>query len=264
MLASTWRYIFAVFGLLIASYYYSKRVNYITEFELARKHWIAIIFISLTGIFLFNYFFFKGLTSTLAVNGSLIVAMNPAITFIISVLFLKAIIRRNHVIGIIVSLIGAAVVIFKGNLQNIVELSFFPGDVDMFIATTLFALHHIIIQRYIPTINAFVLTLITSILGLLLCLLFMGNELIFFDYSTLDLPFWLSIICMGFAGTTFSFVVWNVGIMRLGASSVSMFLNLVPAWAAVTGLLFGKEIALFQLFGGALIILGIYITRKKV
>lgn len=263
MIASTWRYIFAVFGLLIAMSFYKGKVDYRKEIRLAKSKMVYIILISLTGIFLFNYYFFLGLKGTLAVNGSLIVALNPAITFIISAIFLKSIFKRNHAIGIIISLFGTAVVIFKGKIENIVEMTFFSGDIDMLIATFLFAIHHILIQRFIPKINAFFLTLVTSIIGLVLFLTFMGNQIIALDYSALDSVFWLSIICMGVAGTTFSFVVWNVGIIRLGASSVSMFLNLVPVWAALTGLFFDKQVAFFQLIGGVLIIIGIYITRRK-
>ena len=54
--------------------------------SLRRDDLVRLFILGFSGIFLYNYFFFYGLKITTAVNGSLIIAANPATTTLLSAL----------------------------------------------------------------------------------------------------------------------------------------------------------------------------------
>ncbi|WP_425341251.1 DMT family transporter [Brevibacillus borstelensis] len=58
------------------------------KLEALKKHWLGLLFMSVTGVFAYNAFFFIGLSYTSAINGSLIMANSPVLITLGAVLFL--------------------------------------------------------------------------------------------------------------------------------------------------------------------------------
>ncbi len=264
MAASAVRYFFATVGLIILFPFIGLKHLSVEVFKKTINHIIPIGLVGLSGVFLFNYFFFKGLSLTQAINGALLVALNPMLTLIISSLLIATPVSKKQIYGIAISLFGVLIVITHGNLIQILHLEINRGDLYLFIASILFAFHNVLIQKYLQWIHPVWLTLITTATSFLLFVLSSWtdwhNESLL---NTLDNKFWLSLAAMGVLGTTLSFTVWNNGIKQVGAGKTAIFLNLVPIFAVVSGLFFGQIITLSQIFGGAFIGLGIYLTIRK-
>ncbi|MDH7474649.1 MAG: DMT family transporter, partial [Anaerolineae bacterium] len=81
---------------------------------------------------------------------------------------------------------------------------------------------------------------------------------------------WRAVSWQGWGGLAFSavlgialaYVVWNLGVSRVGGARTAVYNNLTPVVAALTGWLFLKEtITLWVIGGAALIFSGIYLTR---
>ena len=67
-----------------------------------------------------------------------------------------------------------------------------------------------------------------------------------------------------FAGI-FSFIFWNKGVSIIGANRAGIFLSLIPLFSTIFAILFFNEKFLFfHLIGSVLIILGLFLSNKKI
>ncbi len=101
--------------------------------SLLLKNWKGLLFVSLTGIFGYNVFFFMGLNYTSTLNGSLIIATMPVFVTLGAILFFKESWSIKVGISLMLSLIGVIVVITSGSINTLMSLSFNKGDL-LFIA----------------------------------------------------------------------------------------------------------------------------------
>ncbi len=99
---------------------------------LKRQQIIPIILLGLTGIFAYNVLFFKGLHTVHAGRASLIIALNPIAISIGAALFFKEKLTLFKGIGILLSFLGAGVVISYGDLGNIFHMPISGGELFIF------------------------------------------------------------------------------------------------------------------------------------
>ena len=88
---------------------------------------IDIVFLSLSGVFLYNILFFKGLQTVHAAKAAVIIAFNPSITILISSFLFKEKMTLKRALGVILALAGAYVVISDG--ENLSFKSIGEGDI---------------------------------------------------------------------------------------------------------------------------------------
>ena len=81
----------------------------------------ALVLLGLTGIFGYNVFFFLGLQTVTASRASLIVANNPVFIALFATLLLGERMTAGRGAGIFLSLLGAVVVITRGNPVEILQ-----------------------------------------------------------------------------------------------------------------------------------------------
>lgn len=76
---------------------------------------VPILLLGASGIFIYNVFFFKGLKLIEAGRAAIIIANNPIVIFLLSVLFFKEKLTPITTIGVLLSVFGALIVITKGS-----------------------------------------------------------------------------------------------------------------------------------------------------
>lgn len=260
--ASAGRYVFAAIGILVFYPFFARKRVTREMWHKSKQNAGWIILTGLCGVFFFNYYFFKGLETAEAINGALIIALNPVFTLVFSMFMLKARVSKIQLAGILVSLVGVAIVLSQGNISTLLTMSFNIGDFYLLIASILFSFHNVLIQKFLNWINPILLTLFTNCLAAILFVIISFPELYNVPSGHLDLPFWLSVSAMGIFGTAMGFVFWNNGVRQIGAGNTAMFLNLVPVYAAITGIFFNNYITIYQLAGGVFIGYGIYLSIK--
>jgi drug/metabolite transporter (DMT)-like permease len=70
----------------------------------------------------------------------------------------------------------------------------------------------------------------------------------------------MSIAVMAAGGTVLAYLFWSMGIARLGAPRTAIFLNLVPVFAMLLGVLIEDVPTASQLIGGLLVLGGVTIS----
>jgi drug/metabolite transporter (DMT)-like permease len=217
--------------------------------------------LGLTGVFLYNAIFFAGLKLTTATNGALIVAINPLLTAILSALWLRERVSATQAAGLILSLFGVAIVIAKGSLGVIASLSFNRGDLIMLGAPLCWALYSILGKKALSRFTPLAATAYASVSGAALLIpaalwehAASGGAVPGFSWLG-----WLAVLQLALLGTVVGFVWWYQGVQLIGTARAAAFVNLVPLFGAVLAALFlGERLIGAQLWGGFLVILGVY------
>ena len=254
--AGFWRYLFGISTLLVLA------ARKLPSPQLLFDNLKGITAVGVVGLFGFNIFFFLGLMHTSAVNAALIVSLNPALTIFLSYKVLGTPLLRKHIIGILISFIGVAYLLLKGDLSNLFELAFSYGDILILIANLLFALNHIWVKKYSVNISTMDFTIFTNLfcfLGFLLLLPISGME----NIMTHTPGFWYAVIGIGCFGTGIAYYTWNNGIKLSGADRAGVFMNIVPLSTAVFSVFFNESLYLYHLISGIIILMGLYVMKNK-
>jgi drug/metabolite transporter (DMT)-like permease len=150
------------------------------------------------------------------------------------------------------------IILVQGELLRILEMSFVTGDLYILAMATVFSLSQIIVSKFLFHVNATNLTTTSTTIALILFLIFSAPEL-----STSIIPsafnFWASVLFMGILGTGFAYTSFYYCIVKLGATTSALFMNLIPFFTVLLAIPFGDEILISQLVGGTIIISGLYL-----
>ena len=255
--AALWRYALAIVALLIYAY--------ATEGGLARptpRQWIGLLLMGATGVFAFNLCFMYGLARIPASRGSLIMALNPAVTLLGAALFLHEHLTRYKVIGIVIALVGVAVVLGHGNPLGVVSGSVGVGELVMFGCPLAWAVSTLIAKRMLPGMAPIGSTTWSAIIGtaMLTVVAASSGQLMAVGVSWRA---WAATITSAIFGTAIALVLFYDGVRRIGPARTSVFINLVPVFAVALGvLLLGEPREPSMLVGGALVIGGIFLLNR--
>ncbi|MFT8871024.1 MAG: DMT family transporter [Sporolactobacillus sp.] len=223
------------------------------------KEWRVLFVLSVLGIIGYNLLLYMALYFTTSLDAALINSVNPAMIAIFAAWLLKERLSKKNVVGLIVSLIGVLLVLTHGNLLRVFVIHYNTGDLFMLIVIILWTFYTLLSNRMrgLPPIGA---TAVTVALGLLLMLPF-------FIYSHFDWAFTpqtaLGILYLALFPSVGSLLFWNIGVPIVGSSRAGIFLNLITVFTALFSVLLGNGINLFQIIGGLVVILGVYLTNKK-
>jgi drug/metabolite transporter (DMT)-like permease len=251
--AGFWRYIFGVGFLFVVQITTGSSFPFFKQLYQNIKGYFLAGFI---GLFGFSIFFFLGLKYTSALNAALQVSLNPVLTLLFAYWILGTPIYRHQKIGMAIGLLGVFLLITRGRPTLLLETNWSYGDMLIFMANILFAIHNIWVKKYYTSsVSNISFTLITNgfcLVGFLLFLPFYGITPI----GQLDAIFWLSALGIGILGTGLAYILWNEGIKMTGAANAGFFMNIVPFATAIFSISFGEQIELYHLGSGGLILIG--------
>ena len=214
------------------------------------------------GIFLHNTLLFEGLKYTTASNAALIESIGPAVTSVCAFLFIGERLSKSGWLGILVSLIGAMIIVSKGSLKVITQFEFNIGELLVVICEILWSVYVVISYRLSPDINALSVTAYTALVGALLCFCFgsLSDSLIIYKIEFIDVVSFL--VLSLFAGIV-AFASWNYAICRVGASKGGIFVYLIPLFGAILGfVVLGETLIKEEIIGALFVIAGMIVSVR--
>jgi drug/metabolite transporter (DMT)-like permease len=223
-------------------------------FRVNRKQLPVLLLLGFSGIFAYNFFFFKGLKLIPASRGALLVGLNPTLVMLTSAIFLKERITGRKVLGIFISLLGVAIVISRGKLFALLS-SLETGDLFMLGCPITWAIYTMAGREALKHTTPLQASTWASLSGSLMLLAFTGTE----SFPP-HVPFnvWVALAYLGVVGTVIAFVWYYDGISRIGAMRTSIFTNLIPVFAVILSVLILKEqVSWYTWVGCALVIGGV-------
>jgi drug/metabolite transporter (DMT)-like permease len=231
---------------------------------LRKRQIIPVFLLGMTGVFLYNVFFFKGLKIIHAGRAAVIIAGNPIVITLLSAYFFKERLNLIKVIGIILSVTGAVIVISKGSFAEIITGGVGWGEIFILGCVFSWAAYSLIGKAVMDGLSPLAAVCYSSMIGALLLFFpacFEGAVQKVRHYYLVD---WASMFYLGFFGTVIGFVWYYEGIKKIGPMKASLFINFVPISAVVLAFfILDEPITLSLLIGTLLVCSGVYLTNKR-
>jgi len=234
------------------------------DFNIYKKNIFLMIAVSFLGVTIFNSFTYISLQSALVINSSLMTSITPVLIIGFSWLIFSTKTTSLQFSGIFISLLGVICIVLKGNISNLLNLYFIPGDIWMFIAVFSWGLYSVLLKKIDAKLNQLATLEIMIIIGLIFISPFYFLESLdnkFLPVKLIDF-YMISYVAI-FAGII-SFFCWNKGVFLIGANRASLFLYLIPIFSSLWAILFLDEnFSFYHLIGAIFIVLGIILSNFK-
>lgn len=220
------------------------------------------------GVTLHHWLQSNGLVTAQASTSAWIVATTPVFIALLGWLVLHERLGWKRTLGIFLAALGVLLVVAKGDLAALMGSfsgKFFgePGDLLVMLSAPNWAVFSVLSRGSLKRHPAARMMFYVMSLGLLFTsiLFFTGPGLSEIRQLTLD--GWLGIGFLGVFCSGFAYVFWYDALQTLPASRVGVFLYLEPlVTVVVAALILGEPILLAALFGGALILGGVWMVQR--
>jgi drug/metabolite transporter (DMT)-like permease len=233
--------------------------------KIVKEKFYSILLMSITSISIFNSVVYYSLNFTQVLNGALMISTIPVLIIFISVIFRVEKINLNQVLGLILSITGVVIIITQLEFSRLIHLDLNKGDLWLLVAMLSWAIYSTMLKTHKTGLNY--LTFISVIVTLGLVFLFPqflfelnNQELIKFNFA-----FFLIIgYVVLFAGLC-AYIFWNKAVLIVGPSRAGIFLHLMPVFSSFMAIfLLNERFMNFHIFGAIAIVLGIYLSSKKI
>lgn len=228
------------------------------------KHKGPFFVITLTGITFFNTFIYGALQFTTSTKVSVLEAIIPVFTVILSYFYLKERLRSIQWVGVIVSLLGAIWVILNGEIFVLASIDWNIGDAIMLGACVSWAVYSIAIKKYMHFFPLYGTVLAMSIVSALILIPFVLIEWIYLGYyPTFDIGIIIGLGYIGIFPSFFAIIFYNRAVDMIGATRASIFLNFMPVFTMAGAYVWlGEEITMMHIIGLVAVILGVILTTR--
>ncbi len=219
-----------------------------------------ILALGLSGLGCFHLLQYTALAHTTVLNVAVLSAMTPLYTVLIAWAISGDRIDRWQALGLALSILGAILIVTRGELAALVQLKAAMGDVLQIAAIFFWALYTVLLRyrpRDIPN------------LPFLLATILPGLALSLTTYTIREFNLvWSPEVGIGLAylvlfPSVLAYIAWSAGVRVLGPQAGGVFTNLVPIYGAVLAILFlGEPLRPYHLAAAALVAVGIWLVSR--
>ena len=229
--------------------------------RLSRGEILPMIGLGCFGVAAAQTAFTFGVSMTTASNTGLIFATAPVWGMILgSVLGLERPTVRG-MLGTALSILGVGIVVYDGLGAGDASTL---GDGLVLLASVCVGAYTVfsipVLERHSPLAVATYPTLFASPVALLLAAPYLPGV----HWSSVPPTAWATVAYSAVLATAFAFAAWQRGISRMGANRVLVYQYLITLTGVVSGMIFFDEsLGPEKLLGGTVILLGVYLARRR-
>ena len=254
-----WRWVVALLILLPFAAPELKR-----NWRVVRANWFTLALLGGLGAMLFNTMIYVGLQYTAATNGVLFNSVTPILIILMSWLAFRERLGAWQTIGVVLSLVGVAVIVARGEPQILAALRFNRGDLWLISAMLLWALYTIVLRRRPSGLSAIGFLAAMLLLGLPLLLPFYLWELFTRGGFALSVPAVAALAYYATLPSIVAYLFWNRGVAQIGPNKAGLFVHLMPVFGALLSVIFlGERLYPYHFVGAAMIFGGIWLTTRR-
>ena len=236
--------------------------------RISRRSWLLMGAQSLCGSFLFTVFLLYGLTHTGPSSAGIVTSTTPACMGLIAWLFLGDRPTIATGAGIVLSVMGVAVINLAGGMSG--GQSGVTGDDPalgnlMVLGAVFFESLFLLMRKTVPEpLSPLAVSTIISLFGLLWFLPMGVVEGLTTDLSSVGWVGWLSVVYYGVFVTVAAYLFWFAGITKVPASTAGVFTAIMPVSALVLSVLvLGEPVGWPQLAGCGCVLGGIVLISRR-
>jgi drug/metabolite transporter (DMT)-like permease len=230
----------------------------------SRRDWLAIFGLGLVGNTLYQFLFIVGLNYTSPASSALIVATTPVIVALIGATLRLERLSALAWLGIGLSFVGIALVVFgtASGASTPQAASPLLGNLLVLGSTTTWSVYTILAAPLLRRYSATTVTSLSLSAGTLPLILIALPDLARLDWRAVPVAGWSAALFSGAFALATAYSVWNRGVKEIGGARTAVYSNLIPLVAAIVAWIArGDALTIFHLFGAAIVLTGINLTR---
>lgn len=224
-----------------------------------RPHLWKLLVLGLLGMVLYQSLAYYAAHSVSALFMGILNALIPLLTVLFSIAVLGVAPTRGMALGGLLSFGGLVWLVSGGEPAQLLHHGIGSGELMMLAASASYACYGVLTKRWAIPLPNWQSLYVQILFGVLLLT---PNFLHAPDVALTarNIPLVL------FAGIPASLIapfLWIQGVMRLGANTASIFMNLVPLFTAVIAVLFlHEQLHSYHLIGGGVTLLGVFLAQR--
>ncbi len=219
-----------------------------------------LVLLALLGHTFYQVLFIQGIHTTTASNSAILLGLTPVFVALLSLHFSSDIPRAGAFLGIGISILGVYLVLHDSSRVGGSVL----GDALTLGATFCWSLHTVLSQPIIARYGPLKTSAYAMSIGSLAFLPLGLPELYRMRPESIPAHAWWALGYSIVFSLVAAYCLWYFAIGRVGPTQTAIYSNLTPVAAMVVAYLaLGEPVGRLQLVGAAVIILGIYVVRRK-
>ena len=232
--------------------------------QLLRKDWLWLAFLGAIGVTAFNCLVYVGLGRTTVVNGALINALMPVLTFLFAAVFIGERFTLRRLAGLALCLTGALVIAARGDPGSLGRIWMSGGDLLILAAGSCWALYTVLVRWRPSALPVPVFLVVTTAFGVAFHLPLIAWEVARAGTFAASPGNLAALVYLGIFPSVLAYIFWNRAIASIGPGRTGMFMYLMPLFSAVLAVvILGERVHAFHLAGAALIFSGIMIVTRR-
>ena len=226
----------------------------------ARLGWVAAM--GGLGMAGFTFFFILAAQYTTAINLGITQSSVPMIVMLMSLAAFGTRIGMVQLVGLLVSFVGVLVLVTTGSLEVLASLTFNRGDLLMLVACVCYAGYTVGLSRRIDMPPALMLAFF-AVPATLVFVLCMGVE---YWRGDMLLPGIKGLFIVAYCAifpSMLAQIFFMRGVELAGANRSGFYLNLIPVFSAIMGVIFlAESLYLYHAASLAMVLGGIYLAER--
>jgi drug/metabolite transporter (DMT)-like permease len=255
MEVALFRLVLAMFTLLPVFIFFIRKIP--------KNLWKYLVVVGIFGNGLPAFLFTYGQTQVSSSLAGILNSTVPLFTLLLGGLFFGLKTMKHNRIGVLIGFIGTTIIILGGRMVLQYDSLFYPFLIT--VATLCYAISLNTIKRYLVDINALQITAAAlTIVGIpsLVYLVFSDIPAKIMAEPALQLALGYTAILAVF-GTAIALVFFNWLVKMSSALFASSVTYFIPIVAVMWGWLDHESVSAIQIFGGVVILYGVYLVYKK-
>lgn len=234
------------------------------KWQLIRQSWFGLLLLGSFGIFGYNAIFNIGMQYTSAINGALVIVINPVTTSLVAVLFFGERWNRWQGVGATLSMLGVLIVITRGDLAILQSLSLNKGDLMLLGAVLTWTTYAIMAKVVMRHISPMLATAVSMLGGSLLLLIASLPEHGWAKLPGVSTQVMVELVYLAVFASFIAFLIFNTGVREIGASKTSAYINLMPVCAVlIAAMFYGEPVTLVHGVGMLCVMSGVLLTTRS-
>ena len=217
---------------------------------------------SFLGIFCYNYLFFKGMQYVEAGRGSVIMSTAPLVVALLSYAVYREDIGWSKALGIVCSFLGAGVVVSRGQLSAVIGGA--PGQGEYLLLAGVFcaAAFTMFSKALLEALSPMRTMVTVNVLGAAFLSGPAALEMSRNPGDMLSVSFWMNLIYLVLGPSVLAVLIFYEAIRFIGPARASQYMNLMPFFAVMLGVLFlGEQLTAPLAAGGCLVTAGLFLAN---
>lgn len=227
-----------------------------------RKDGKQVVLCAFFGVGINMLFFFKGMSVTSAINGSIIMTITPIAVLIISLFILKEKITHLKVIGLAMGLVGALLIIYQPDIS--LSQGDWRGDILIFLNALSYGTYLVLVKPLLIKYSPLTLAKWIFTIGFFIVLPVGWGEFHTIEWATLPISaYWaMAYVVIGVTVLVYLVNIWAM--KKVNPSTVGAYIYVQPVFATfIASIFYGEILTLKHLLAAALVFIGVWLVTKR-